>query len=87
MSAVDTRHNIPMPLNTAQLEILRLFAEGVSEAELAKLKQILIDFKYNRVTAMADAILDEKGWSSKDLAKNAKNIKRTPYKTKEKAYN
>jgi hypothetical protein len=74
----------PTPFNTAQLEILQLFAEGIDEKELALLRQILIDFKFNRVTALADKILDEKGWSAQDLAKNARKIERTPYLSKRK---
>ena len=70
----------PLPLNAAQTEILRLFAEGVNEEELTQLRQILIDFKFNRVTALADKILDEKGWSAQDLTKNAQKKERTPYR-------
>ncbi len=71
---------LPVPFNSAQLEILRLFAEGVSDEEMNQLRQILIDFRFNRVTALADKILDEKGWTAKDLAKNAQKIKRTSFK-------
>ena len=73
---------LPTPFNTAQLEILQLFAEGIDEHELALLRQILIDFKFNRVTTLADKILDEKGWSAQDLAKNARKMPRTPYLSK-----
>lgn len=75
---------LPTPFNTAQLEILQLFAEGINDKELALLRQILIDFKFNRVTTLADKILDEKGWSAQDLAKNARKIERTPYLSKKK---
>lgn len=75
---------LPTPFNTAQLEILQLFAEGIDEKELALLRQILIDFKFSRVTALADKILDERGWSAQDLAKNARKIERTPYLSKRK---
>ena len=64
------------PFNAAQLEILQLFAEGINDKELAFLRQILIDFKFNRVTELADKILDEKGWSAQDLAKNAVKMER-----------
>ncbi len=73
---------LPMPFNSAQLEILRLFAEGVNDEDMKQLRQILIDFRFNRVTALADKILDEKGWTAKDLAKNAQKIKRATYRAK-----
>ena len=76
---------LPMPFNSAQLEILRLFADGVNDEELKQLRQILIDFRFNRATEWADKILDEKGWTAKDLAYNAKKIKRTPYLAKKQA--
>ncbi|MEO0042694.1 MAG: hypothetical protein RL329_2142 [Bacteroidota bacterium] len=71
-----------LPFNPAQLEIIQLFATGISEEELIRLRQILIDFKFNRVTALADKILDAKGWSTTTLAQEAKKIKRTPYRAK-----
>jgi hypothetical protein len=71
-----------LPFNPAQLEIIQLFATGISEEELIRLRQILIDFKFNRVTALADKILDAKGWSTATLAQEAKKIKRTPYQAK-----
>ena len=76
---------LPMPFNAAQLEIIQLFAEGVNDDELTRLRQILIDFKFNRVTALADKIIDAKGWSAEDVANKARKIKRTPYKAKAKS--
>ena len=76
---------LPMPFNAAQLEIIQLFAEGVNDDELTRLRQILIDFKFNRVTALADKIIDAKGWLSADIANKAIKIKRTPYKAKAKS--
>jgi hypothetical protein len=67
-----------LPFNPAQLEIIQLFAMGISEEELVRLRQILIDFKFNRVTTLADKILDAKSWSPAMLAQEAKKIKRTP---------
>jgi hypothetical protein len=71
----------PTSFNTAQLEILQLFAEGVNEKELTLLRQVLIDFKFSYVTTLADKILDEKGWTAKDLVKNAKKAKNESHLT------
>ena len=79
MSAVAT---LSTPFNAAQLQIIQLFAEGVNEDELTTLRQILIDFKFNRVTALADKIIDANGWSADDLVRKAQSMKRTPYKAK-----
>ena len=79
MSAVAT---LSTPFNAAQLQIIQLFAEGVNDDELTTLRQILIDFKFNRVTALADKIIDANAWSADDLAHKAQKMKRTPYKAK-----
>ena len=36
-------------LNDAQLEILKLFASGLSDEELEDLRRLLIDFRYHRL--------------------------------------
>lgn len=77
--------NLPVPLNTAQLELLQLFAGGLNEEQLAELRRILLDFKFRRVTALADQFVDEKGWSSDDIARDATSIQRRPYPSAKKA--
>ena len=71
---------VPFPLNSAQLELLQLFAGGLTEEQLAELRRILLDFKFRRVTTLADQFADERGWNSEDIAQDAKTIKRRPYR-------
>lgn len=73
---------IQTPFNTAQLELLKLFAEGVNEQEMTELKRILLDFKFKRVSDLADKIIDEKGWSANDITVKALEMKRSTYKAK-----
>lgn len=75
---------IQTPFNTAQLELLKLFAEGVNEQEMTELKRILLDFKFKRVSDLADKIIDEKKWSAKEIAMKALEMKRSTYKAKSK---
>lgn len=70
----------PAQLNPAQLELLQLFAGGLTDAQLDELRRILLDFKFRRVTALADQFVDEKGWTSKDIAEDARHIERRPYR-------
>lgn len=49
------------PLNGIQLDLLNLFSAGISTAELRELKQILVDYKFWRVTEMAERIRQERG--------------------------
>ena len=74
---------LQQPFNAAQLELLQLFAAGISDQELANLRQTLLEFRFQRVSDMADKILDSKGWTADNLAENAQQIKRTPYKAKQ----
>lgn len=68
------------PFNAAQQELLQLFAVGLSDEELRELKQILLDFKFRRVTALADKVWDEKGWNDETVEKILQTRMRTPYK-------
>jgi hypothetical protein len=70
------------PFNPIQLELLRLFSIGVSDNELMELKQILIDFKFRRISQMAERISQEKGWTLEDIENLSKQHRRTPYHSK-----
>jgi len=71
---------IQTPFNAAQQELLQLFAAGLSDEELRELKQILLDFKFRRVTTLADKVWDEKGWNDETVEKILQTHLRTPYK-------
>ncbi len=75
----STGQLLQTPLNAAQLELLQLFAGGLTDEQIVELRRILLDFKFKRVTALADKFVAEKGWDSADIAKDAQDIKRTPY--------
>ena len=53
------------PLNTTQLEILKLFSRDLPETDLLALKRVLVRFLAERATQMADAIYEQKGWTEK----------------------
>jgi hypothetical protein len=53
---------LPASLNPAQLELLQIFAGGLTEEQMIELRRILLDFKFRRVTALADKFVDEQGW-------------------------
>jgi hypothetical protein len=64
-------------LNEAQRELLQLFAGGLTEEQLKELRRILLDFKFKRVTALADKFVDERGWTSDDITQDAQVITRS----------
>lgn len=72
--------SIKVPFNAAQQELLQLFAAKLSDDELRELKQILLDFKFRRVTALADKVWEEKAWNDETVDKIMQTHLRTPYK-------
>jgi hypothetical protein len=74
---------LTVPFNDIQLELLKLFTTGISNTELKELKQILVDYKFRRVTEMAERIRKERGWTAEDVENLSKEHHRTPYKAKE----
>ena len=76
-----TTSTLPQPLNPAQLELLQLFAGGLTDEQMRELRRILLDFKFHRVTELADKFVAEKGWTSDDIARDAQTIERRPWKS------
>jgi hypothetical protein len=70
-------------LSNAQIELLKLLADNLSEAELADLKKILLAFKLQRVVQLADKTWDEKGWSQETMDQFLQMHMRTPYQHKD----
>ncbi len=63
-------------LNDAQRELLQLFAGGLTDEQIKELRRILLDFKFKRITALADKFVDEREWTSEDIAQDAQAITR-----------
>ncbi len=72
--------NLQTPFTNAQLEILKLFSTELSEQELKDLKRILLEFKFKKVTDLADRAWDEDEWSEEKVEKFLQTHLRTPYK-------
>lgn len=70
------------PFNEAQLEIIQLFGTGVSDEDMKELKQVLLAFKFKRVSQLADKISREKGWTDEFIDAIPDGHLRTPYLSK-----
>ncbi len=55
------------PLNTAQLEILKLFNHPLNDKDLTALKETLIDFLMQKLVASADSSINEKGLTTEQV--------------------
>ena len=49
---------LPTSLNPAQLELLQLFASGLTDEQLSELRRILLDFKFRREKTLSDKFVD-----------------------------
>lgn len=70
-------------LSNVQIELMKLFATDVPDEELENLKKILLEFKFERATKLADKVWEEKGWTEADMYRLLKTHERTPYKAQE----
>lgn len=56
-------------LNPAQIEVLKLFQNKISEEDLFELKVILINFLSQKTVSEADKAFNEKGYTIKEIEK------------------
>ncbi len=68
-----------MPLNNAQLELLKLFSRDLEEADLLEIKRLIVKYLADKVTKMADELWEEKGWTNDDMNNLLNTHERTPY--------
>lgn len=66
-------------LNNAQLTLLELLSEPLSQEDLEQLRATLIQFRYARLQKMLSDQWQEKGWSQEVLDKWYLEHHRTPY--------
>lgn len=70
--------SITFPLNEIQVALLKL-TEGLKEQELQDLKKIIIAYKAQRLSMLADKVWEEKGWTEADMQGFLKKHLRTGY--------
>lgn len=64
-------------LSNAQLALLELFAENLSDEEMEDLRQVLLEFRYQRLQKSLDDLWEQgivneekiEGWSKEDFLK------------------
>ena len=72
---------LKFPLNEVQLELLKLFAEPISEEELLEVKNLLVKWRFQKLKAAANQVWQEKGWTEKDMNELLRANLRKPYKS------
>lgn len=59
--------DLKMPLNKAQIEILKLFSRPMSEEDLQEIKTLLVKHLAEKLTQRVDNISKEKGYTQEDF--------------------
>ena len=67
-------------LSNLQLELLKLYADNVSEEDLKQIKQLIASYFAQKAIAEADKIWDKNQWTDKDAVNMAAQHYRTHYK-------
>lgn len=73
------------PYNPAQIEILKLFSQGLTEAQLEELRRILIAFRFKLLDEHVEDIVHAKGLTKREVDNASKEHHRTPYRSKKQA--
>lgn len=54
---------LQMPLNKAQLDLLKLFSRVSDEKELMEIKDLVVEYYANKLNREMDKIWDERGYT------------------------
>ena len=73
---------LSVPLNNAQLELLKIFAStpNLTEAELLKLKRAIVQILAEKLDAETGKIWDEKSYTQEDMERLLHTHERIPYR-------
>ncbi len=70
------------PFTEAQVEILKLFTNELTDLQMTELRQLLIAFKFKLLDAHIEKVSAAKGLTDDDIEKVSFEHRRTPYKRK-----
>ena len=70
---------IANPLTPAQLEILQIMAQPITETDLRAIKKLIVRYFANKMTEAADAAWEQNAWTEEDAERISKEHARTPY--------
>lgn len=73
------------PYNPAQVEILKLFSQGLTEAQLEELRKLLIAFRFKLLDEHVETIAAKKGLTKKEIDKASTEHRRSTYRSKKQA--
>ncbi|MDX1942681.1 MAG: hypothetical protein SFU99_19100 [Saprospiraceae bacterium] len=72
---------LSLPLSNLQLQLLRLYADGVADEDLKVIQRMIARYFADKASAEAQAVWEKKGYDAQELLQE--NM-RTPYKKEQK---
>ena len=75
--------DLQTPLNEAQVEILKMFSQGLTDEQLADLRNILIAFRFKLLDEHVEKLVEQKGLSREQINQASWSHRRTPYRNKQ----
>ncbi len=76
--------SLPMPFNNAQVEILKLFSQGLSDEQTEELRRVLIAFRFKLLDEHVKTVAVKKKLTLAEINKISKEHHRIPSKNKSK---
>ncbi len=71
------------PFNTAQVEILKLFSQELTDEQLEELRQVLIAFRFKLLDKHVEQVVEQKGLTETQINQASQEHRRTPYRSKQ----
>lgn len=65
-------------LSNLQIELLKIYEEGVEEQDLLTIKKVLAQFFAEKATQRMDELWDERGWTADTMQEWLDTHQRTP---------
>lgn len=76
--------SLPMPFNNAQVEILKLFSQGLSDKQTEELRRVLIAFRFKLLDEHVEKVAANKKLTLAKINKASHEHHRIPSKNKPK---
>ena len=70
------------PFNPAQVEILKLFSQGLTDEQTEELRLMLTAFRFKLLDEHIEKVAKEKDMSIEQINEASKGHRRTPYRSK-----
>ncbi len=73
------------PFNAAQVEILQLFSQGLSNEQLEELRHLLVEFRFKLLDDHLENVAKQKGLNVEQINKASQEHRRTAYRSKQRS--